>query len=683
VLSTNTLASIEQIIIPRQKVMRTLASKGSSVAAQLMLQRFRLAGLLVVGSLVLPASVHAHDPIFDPSVGACAQSKGLAPGCGSDRPTFVPRNNYQSPQRDFLTNGHTHGGGFFGGRIYPDDGYEFSNPGDSYDQRVRWLPGLGSREHPHVFAADAEGKWLPSDGYVWVNDPPRDFSVKWISGEPSRYRPHVRTGDAEGSWLPDPGYTWVNDPPIPGDLSVIWLSGVHSWPHVVTSDTEGIWVPDPGYGWASDPPVPGDFRVKWVPGVHSSYTPHIVSAAREGSWLPEDGYEFVDSRVNLNVTWVPGVRSREHPYIVASDAEGSWLPEDGYSFLNSSNGDLRVKWIPGVPSKDKPNIVSAATEGSWLPADGYRFVNARVNLDVTWVPGMLSRDAPHVVTADTEGKWQLEPGYQWATLTPGDFEVEPSPAPVVIGATPDVSTPDALSERAASLVEALNIISAQPKYPTYLKGSPLPHGHDIEPEQAHLNCQAFFRALGDELTKRHLPSWDREFPGTFRADAIVKAIDESAAKNKSGVLLSSARAIFKAFGANETVTTIDGYAIATAASSNKKWIEVEATEAQALADQGFIVIAGHRAGPTEDSGHLAVVVPVPGRFEALGSSVKHIDKERDGEGPFVRDGNVHGPERKPGEPPPKRVHSTWGAVHASEVMPLKSTKWYLWTPSVN
>jgi hypothetical protein len=77
-------------------------------------------------------------------------------------------------------------------------------------------------EYPHVVSAGTKGRWLPEDGYTWINDPPvpGDFRVKWTSGRLSSQHPHVVAADAEGRWLPEGGYTWINDPPVPGDFRV-------------------------------------------------------------------------------------------------------------------------------------------------------------------------------------------------------------------------------------------------------------------------------------------------------------------------------------------------------------------------------------------------------------------------------------------------------------------------------
>ena len=62
--------------------------------------------------------------------------------------------------------------------------------------------------------------------------------------QPSSTSPHVVAVDAEGHWLPEDGYTWINNPPVPGDLRVKWTPGRLSSknPHVVAADAEGHWL---------------------------------------------------------------------------------------------------------------------------------------------------------------------------------------------------------------------------------------------------------------------------------------------------------------------------------------------------------------------------------------------------------------------------------------------------------
>jgi len=159
------------------------------------------------------------------------------------------------------------------------------------------LIDLTGSNPPHVVAADAEGRWLPEDGYTWINNPPvtGDLRVKWDPGRFSSKNPHVVASNAEGHWSPEDGYTWIN--PIAGDLRVKWDPGRLSSknPHVVAADVEKRWLPEDGYTWISDPPIAGDFRVIWSPGRFSSKNPHVVAADAEGRWLPEKGYSWINN----------------------------------------------------------------------------------------------------------------------------------------------------------------------------------------------------------------------------------------------------------------------------------------------------------------------------------------------------------------------------------------------------
>lgn len=214
---------------------------------------------------------------------------------------------------------------------------------------------------------------------------------------------------------------------------------------------------------------------------------------------------------------------------------------------------------------------------------------------------------------------------------------------------------------AYDLITALNNASARPIYNlgdvNNIEEVPLPKGKPTERERAEKNCQAFFRALGEELANRGLPSWNKDWPlsdyGKTQADRIVADIDKIAAKQ-------------------------DG-----------NWKHVDSwEEAQVKANEGYTVIGGVRGDP----GHLEFVVPIP-----PGTDLSQFKDA--GSGPFVRDGNEHWfpkseedrKEYKDGwndfcdtNPQKCRLEpSTYGAVPASRAANLKDTKWYIWDPSVN
>ncbi|HEV2861044.1 MAG TPA: M48 family metalloprotease [Pyrinomonadaceae bacterium] len=87
------------------------------------------------------------------------------------------------------------------GKLLPASGYQWVNPVDPHDLRVRLMPGLYKA---------ADGRLLPESGYQWVNPAdPKDFRVKLMPGL-------VKTPDG---LRPDKGYRWVN-PKDPSDLRV-------------------------------------------------------------------------------------------------------------------------------------------------------------------------------------------------------------------------------------------------------------------------------------------------------------------------------------------------------------------------------------------------------------------------------------------------------------------------------
>jgi hypothetical protein len=174
-----------------------------------------------------------------------------------------------------------------------------------------------------------------------------------------------------------------------------------------------------------------------------------------------------------------------------------------------------------------------------------------------------------------------------------------------------------MSEAAANIVAMLEQTS---------RGLNLPIGPATDRELATNNCQAFFRAFGNQLQGEGATTWVNDFPGE-RAAAIVADI-ELAASRRGG-----------------------------------KWREVPVQQTQDLANQGWIVIGAQ--SEVDGYGHLGIVSPIPSGIDVNKFS---------GSGPFVRDGNEH----QPGD---KVYPSTYGAVKASKAFVPSKTKWYVWLPS--
>jgi hypothetical protein len=113
---------------------------------------------------------------------------------------------------------------------------------------------------PHVVRA-ADGSLVPDSGYRWVNDDPGSYGVEWCPGCLHREHPHVVAAETEGRFRPAPGYEWVN-PDRVNDMSAAWKPGTPHPRHenMVADEEEGRWVPAPGYDWAA-PDDPEDYRV--------------------------------------------------------------------------------------------------------------------------------------------------------------------------------------------------------------------------------------------------------------------------------------------------------------------------------------------------------------------------------------------------------------------------------------
>ena len=98
---------------------------------------------------------------------------------------------------------------------------DVSNPIYMCDEWEKWTPGRASPEHPHVVAADSEGKWRPEEGYNWVSPGVAgNWDIKWSPGVLSSKRPNVVASDTEGKWQPASGYVWACNPPSACDLKV-------------------------------------------------------------------------------------------------------------------------------------------------------------------------------------------------------------------------------------------------------------------------------------------------------------------------------------------------------------------------------------------------------------------------------------------------------------------------------
>jgi hypothetical protein len=222
------------------------------------------------------------------------------------------------------------------------------------------------------------------------------------------------------------------------------------------------------------------------------------------------------------------------------------------------------------------------------------------------------------------------------------------PVPKIVA--PDAGTP--FPERAAQLMTALDRAA---KREVYQDGA-LPRTPPADPyDLQETNCQAHFRALGDELAKLGLPSWNKDFP---------------LSENGKGV---QADHIFRAISAESR--------------NAGRWREVSASEAQALANRGGIVIGGVprnlEAKPhPRKHGHLAVVVPLPPGIDLAQFQEEEVHGQpaTAGTGPFVRDGNEHRFPRDPTKPGRYEL-STVGAIPASRMMAPADARYFLWAAS--
>ena len=103
------------------------------------------------------------------------------------------------------------------------------------------------------------------------------------------------------------------------------------------------------------------------------------------------------------------------------------------------------------------------------------------------------------------------------------------------------------------------------------------------------------------------------------------------------------------------------------------WQELHSySEMQSRANRGGLIVGVTPTDLTRERelGHLAVVFPAPPCFDAAAF-------DKNGSGPFVRDGNEHDLRDKG----LGIAMSSWGAVKASRATPLGDTRWFLFVPS--
>jgi hypothetical protein len=105
-------------------------------------------------------------------------------------------------------------------------------------------------------------------------------------------------------------------------------------------------------------------------------------------------------------------------------------------------------------------------------------------------------------------------------------------------------------------------------------------------------------------------------------------------------------------------------------ANSPNWVNVTADQAQGYANRGVFVEGVHVAKP---HGHLATVSPVRSGFDV---------SKLDGSGPLVQDGNEHFVPSARAQGTRQNFPSTWGVVRASKALPLATSQWYVWLPSM-
>ena len=248
--------------------------------------------------------------------------------------------------------------------LVPDSGYDWINPNDPNDMRVKWIPGKPMPNNPHVLAGTKPRNWVTDEGYSWASDAEGDFRVVWTPDRPHSSNQNILAGQKEGTWCPRAGYDWIDPRNMDTKISkgVRWCPWrAHPYLHgvVAAPDEENAWMPKEGYKWADETSVETKFRygAVWAPGRAHSSISHVIAAIKEGDWDPEPGYQWKDywtwyiedkkptvqQKLKCGVEWSPGKENPNHPHVVAAAKEGVWEAAKGWKWLDpSASNDLRV-----------------------------------------------------------------------------------------------------------------------------------------------------------------------------------------------------------------------------------------------------------------------------------------------------------------------------------------------------
>ena len=247
--------------------------------------------------------------------------------------------------------------------LVPAIGFEWLNPANPNDMRVKWVPGTRNPDWPHIYASEIEKEFCPDDGYRWASEKPNDYSVVWSPGIRHPFIENIEADQTEGEWRPADGYDWVDAKNKKTRLAqrVKWCAH-RSHPYlngVMASIQERTWELKPGYKWADNTSDETRFRYGaiWEKGLFHPAVAHVVSAHNEGDWDPEPGYQWNDwfdwlmhnkkpsvkQKLKSGVRWWPGTPIPGLPHVEAGDVEGEFKTESGWRWLNPSTpGDFRV-----------------------------------------------------------------------------------------------------------------------------------------------------------------------------------------------------------------------------------------------------------------------------------------------------------------------------------------------------
>lgn len=269
-------------------------------------------------------------------------------------------------------------------------------------QPESWVSGKANAQYPHVITSNERGKWVPEEGFGWV-DKENSWEVVWQPGTAHSHYSNVIASADEGNWKPALGYDWVDKN---NSWAVAWKAGmpITNYPNVVASETEGYFQPAPGYGWIDR----AKLTVQWNPGKVHTTDNGLISGQSEGEWITKN---------QSNSSEIP--KYRDYPVdnayigshaevVLSTDKDRAYrtrLREASKSKINFAGEFIFATWGCGT-SCATGAIVSAKTGAVFhLPFsvccwkgpmdEHFNNIDFRINSRLVVFAGLINEDGTH------------------------------------------------------------------------------------------------------------------------------------------------------------------------------------------------------------------------------------------------------------------------------------------------